>query len=56
METIRMIFQVTIELLIIASFVPIIIHGLRDLRAWAHGEKEEEEEGEDPPRNIKENL
>lgn len=49
METIRMIFQVTIELLIIAFFTPIIIHGLRDLRAWAHGE-------EDQPRNFKENL
>lgn len=49
MGTIRMIFQVTIELLIIAFFIPIIIHGLRDLRAWAHGE-------EDQPRNFKENL
>ena len=49
METIRMIFQVTIELLTIAFFIPIIIHGLRDLRAWAHEE-------EDPPKNLKENL
>lgn len=49
MEIIRMIFQVTIELLTIAFFIPIIIHGLRDLRAWAHGE-------EDPPKNLKENL
>ena len=49
METTRMIFQVTIELLTIAFFIPIIIHGLRDLRAWAHGE-------EDPPKNPKENL
>ena len=55
MVTIRMIFQVTIELLIIASFIPIIIHGLRDLRAWAHEEEEEEEE-EDPPKNLKESL
>lgn len=53
METIRMIFQVAIELLIIVSLIPIIIHGLRDLRAWAHGEEEGEE---DPPKNLKENL
>ena len=52
METIRMIFQVAIELLIIAFFIPIIIHGLRDLRTWAH----EGEEEEDPSRNLKENL
>ena len=51
MVTIKMIFQVAIELLIIASFIPIIIHGLRDLRAWAH-----EEEEEDPPKNLEENL
>ena len=51
METIRMIFQVTIELLTIAFFIPIIIHGLRDLRTWAH-----EEGGEDPPKDLKENL
>ena len=49
METIRMIFQVAIELLIIAFFIPIIIHGLRDLRTWAHEE-------EDQPKNLKENL
>lgn len=55
MVTIRMIFQVAIELLIIASFIPIITHGLRDLRTWAHEEEEEGEE-EDPPRNLKENL
>ena len=54
MVTIRMIFQVAIELLIISFFIPIIIHGLRDLRAWAHEEEEEEEE--DPPKNLKENL
>lgn len=51
METIRMIFQVAIELLIISFFIPIIIHGLRDLRTWAH-----EEEGEDQPENLKEDL
>ena len=50
METIRMIFQVAIELLTIAFFIPIILHGLRDLRTWAH------EEEEDPPKNLKENL
>ena len=43
METIRMIFQVTIELLIIAFFIPIIIHDLRELRAWARGEEGEED-------------
>ena len=51
MDTIRMIFQVAIELLIISFFIPIIIHGLRDLRTWAH-----EEGGEDPPENLEENL
>ena len=52
METIRMIFQVTIELLTIAFFTPTIIHGLRDLRTWAH----EEEKREDQPENLKEDL
>lgn len=46
METIRMIFQVTIELLIIAFFIPITIHDLRELRAWAQGE-----EGEGDPQD-----
>lgn len=50
METIRMIFQVAIELLIISLFIPITIHGLRDLRTWAH----EEEGGEDPQDQQKE--
>lgn len=43
METIRMIFQVIIELLIIAFFIPIIIHDSRELRAWAQGEEGEED-------------
>lgn len=43
METIRIIFQVTIELLIIAFFIPIIIHDSRELRAWARGEEGEED-------------
>ena len=37
MEAIRMIFQVTIELLIIAFFIPIIIHDLRELRGLGPG-------------------
>lgn len=44
METIRMIFQVTIELLIIAFFIPIIIHDSRELRAWALGEEDPQKE------------
>ena len=43
METIRMIFQVTIELLIVAFFIPIIIHDSRELRAWARGEERKED-------------
>lgn len=49
METIRMIFQIAIELLIITFFIPIIIHDLRELRAWAHGE-EGEEDPQDPQK------
>ena len=44
METIRMIFQISVELLIITFFIPVIVHDLRELRAWAQGEKG----GEDP--------
>lgn len=43
METIRMIFQIAIELLIITFFIPIIVHDLRELRAWAQGEEGEED-------------
>lgn len=43
METIRMIFQIAIELLIITFFIPIIIHDLRELRTWILGEEGEED-------------
>ena len=55
METIRTTLQVIIELLIIAFFIPTIIHDLKELRDWAQGNKGGEDP-QDPPKNLKENL